>query len=118
MMIRQELFGKLKGFDEHFFMYMEDMEICFRAKKLGFSTYFYPDVNVLHKELGSSNRTFAVVNIYKGLLFFYKKHKSLLEYQIVKRLLFFKAIAAILIGFISRNNYLTVTYRKALRFIA
>lgn len=118
MMIRRELFGKLKGFDEHFFMYMEDMEICFRAKKLGFSTYFYPDVNVLHKELGSSNRTFAVVNIYKGVRFFYKKHKSLLEYQIVKRLLFFKAIVAILIGFISRNNYLTVTYRKALRFIA
>lgn len=118
MMIRQELFRKLKGFDEHFFMYMEDMEICFRAKKLGFSTYFYPDISILHKELGSSNRTFAVVNIYKGLLLFYKKHKSIMEYQIVKRLLFLKAIAAILIGFISRNDYLTVTYRKALRFTA
>lgn len=115
MMIRQELFEKLKGFDENFFMYIEDMEICFRAKKLGFSTYFYPDVSVLHKELGSSNRTFAIVNIYKGLLYFYKKHKTRFEYQLLRGLLLMKALLMVFLGSIVRNTYLISTYKKALK---
>lgn len=115
MMIRKELFEKLKGFDEHFFMYMEDMEICFRAKKFGFSTYFYPNVNVLHKELRSSNRAFAILHIYEGLLYFYKKHKSKLEYQLAKGLLLIKALLMILLGSVIRNSYLTSVYQKALR---
>jgi len=115
MMVRREIFRKLKGFDENFFMYMEDMEICFRAKKLGFSTYFYPDVSVLHKELGSSNRTFAIVHIYEGLLYFYKKHRGGFEYQLARGLLLIKALSAILLGSIVRNTYLTATYQKALK---
>src|SRR3989339_505111 len=62
---------------------MEDMEICFRANKLGFVTYFYPNVKLKHKSLGSSNRTFAIINIYKGILYFYSKHKTHLEYLVV-----------------------------------
>lgn len=117
MMIRQEIFRKLKGFDEHFFMYVEDMEICFRAKKLGFHTYFYPNVNVLHKELGSSNRAFAIMHIYEGLLYFYKKHKSELEYQLARGLLSVKALFMILLGYIIRNTYLTTTYQKAFKIL-
>lgn len=115
VMIRQELFEKLKGFDENFFMYMEDMEICFRAKKFGFSTYFYPSVNVLHKELGSSNRAFAILHIYEGLLYFYKKHKSGFEYQFARGMLLIKALFMILLGSVLRNTYLTTTYQKAFK---
>src|SRR3989344_2261404 len=64
MMIKKELFQKLSGFDEHFFMYIEDMELCFRAKKLGLLTYFYPDCRIRHVSLGSSNKSFAIINIY------------------------------------------------------
>lgn len=118
IMMRQKLFEKLKGFDENFFMYMEDMEICFRAKKLGFGTYFYPSVNVLHKELGSSNRAFAILHIYEGLLYFYKKHKSEFEYQLLRGLLLVKALFMILLGSIARNTYLISTYKRALRVLA
>lgn len=115
MMIRQELFEKLKGFDENFFMYMEDMEICFRAKKLGFGTCFYSNVSALHKGLGSSNRGFAIENIYKGLLHFYKKHKGVMQYDIVRLLLTIKALVAIFIGMLIQNKYLLATYKKALK---
>lgn len=115
MMIRRELFEKLSGFDEHFFMYIEDMELCFRARKLGFYTYFYPDLNLTHKELGSSNREFAVNQIYKGILHFYKKHQSFWQFIIVKFLLIAKALLAVSLGFITDNVYLKNTYTKALR---
>ena len=68
MMVRSKLFKSLNGFDENFFMYIEDMEFCYRAKKSGFETYFTPDVSISHTGHGSSNRAFAICNIYKGRL--------------------------------------------------
>lgn len=114
MMVRRDIFDKLEGFDENFFMYMEDMEICFRAKKLGFSTYFYPSLKLKHKSLGSSNRTFAIINIYKGVLHFYSKHKSHPEYLLVKTLLLAKAYFLILAGFLTFNSELKERYKKAI----
>lgn len=116
MMVKKTLFEKIKGFDEYFFMYVEDLELCFRIKKDGYRTSFYPEIKILHKELGSSNRSFAIINIYKGLLYFYKKHKSKLEFNIVKTILTIKAFVLIFFGRIFKNSYLVSTYEKALKF--
>jgi GT2 family glycosyltransferase len=116
LMIRKNIFEKLAGFDERIFMYTEDMELCYRAKLLGYKTYFYPDVNVIHQDLGSSNRSFAVVQIYKGVLYFFKKHRSNLELSLVKIMLYTKAVVAIMIGILTGNKYLTTTFRKAIQF--
>lgn len=114
LMVRESVFKKLKGFDENIFMYTEDMEFCYRANQHGFDVYFYPDITVYHKETGSSNRTFAIVHIYKNLLYFYKKHRSYPEYLFVKFLLRTKAMALIGIGKVKKNNYYIQTYEKAL----
>ncbi len=114
MMVRSDIFRKLSGFDEKLFMYIEDMEICFRAEKLGFSTYFYPNLILRHKSLGSGNRAFAIINIYKGILYFYKKHKTNLEYLVAKTLLTVKAKVLILVGFLTFNQDLRDRYRKAI----
>lgn len=115
MMIKKSLFEKLSGFDENFFMYIEDMEMCFRADKLGFKTYFYPDIKVVHKTLGSSSRDFAIINIYKGILYFYSKHKSHIEYIVAKVLLVAKAAFLIFVGIIGRSRGLKDRYEKALK---
>ena len=116
MMVRSEVFEKLSGFDEELFMYMEDMELCFRAKELGFKTYFYPNISLQHKQLGSGNRTFAIINIYKGILHFYRRHKSRFEYLIAKTLLFAKAAILIFVGILTANQNLSVRYKKAIKF--
>lgn len=115
MMVNKKLFNLIGGFDKNIFMYMEDMELSFRAKKKGIETYFYPDAKVMHKEYGSSNRAFAVLNIYKGLLYFYKKYKSSTEYGIVKFCLFVKAMLIYLLGKLSNNSYYVKTYGEALK---
>ena len=116
MMVRKNVFKKLKGFDENFFMYIEDMELCLRFKKIGYQTYFFENIKLMHKELGSSNRGFAINQIYKGLLYFYKKHKPYWQYLLVKTVLIGKALIAVLIGNLTNNTYLKNTYGKALRF--
>lgn len=114
MMVKRDLFNKIGGFDKNIFMYMEDMEICYRAKKNGYKTFFYPDVCVKHKEQGSSNRSFAVINIYKGILYFYKKHKSKPEYYIIRFALWLKAILIYILGRLINNEYYIKTYKEVL----
>jgi len=114
MMVRSDVFEKLTGFDEKFFMYVEDMEICYRAKKSDFLTYFYPNLSLRHKFLGSSNRTFAIINIYKGILHFYSMHRTYLEYLVAKTLLVAKAVILIMIGFLTFNPELRNRYRRAI----
>lgn len=114
MLIQKEVFSKLQGFDNNFFMYMEDVELCFRVKKLGYTVHLYPRASVIHAGQGSSNRSFAVQHIYKGLLYFYKKHKSPFEYNVVKSMLFTKALLLVAFGTITHNGYLRTTYKQAL----
>ncbi len=115
LMIKKSVFEKLGGFEKDIFMYLEDMELCFKAKKLGLSTYFYPEIMLYHKELGSSNRTFAISQIYKGILIFYKKHKSRQEYALAKLMLKGKAFILVVLGQIVNNKYLKETYGEALK---
>lgn len=117
MMVNKKLFNLIGGFDENIFMYMEDMEISYRAKKKRIETYFYPDSKVIHKEYGSSNRSFAILNIYKGLLYFYKKYKSGIEYSIVKSCLYVKAMLIYLLGKLTNNSYYVKTYGEALKIL-
>ncbi len=114
LMIKKDVYRELGGFDPHIFMYTEDMELCYRAKKAGYKVYFYPEIQVFHADQGSSNRTFAIINIYKNLLYFYKKHRSAQEYIFVKSLLWLKAVSLVIIGRITHNEYLIDTYEKAL----
>lgn len=115
MMVKKELFEKFGGFDENFFMYVEDMEICFRVKKSGLLVNFFPNIKISHVSHGSSNRKFAIVNIYKGLLYFYKKHKSFWQYIILRCMLLTKALISIAAGILSGNKNLIDTYSNALK---
>lgn len=117
LMIRRSLFEKISGFDKEIFMYMEDVDICYRVKKAGMLVYYYPNVTIIHMGQGSTNRKFAVVNIYKGLMYFYKKHMPQWQTKVIELLLRFKAIVLIRLGKAIHNNYLLTTYEEALKAI-
>ena len=50
----KKLFSKVEGFDEGFFMYLEDLDFCMRARERGHSVYFYPRAQLQHFGGGSS----------------------------------------------------------------
>lgn len=45
---RREAFAEVRGFDENFFMYYEDADICRRLGKKGWSTLLQPATTVIH----------------------------------------------------------------------
>jgi GT2 family glycosyltransferase len=48
LLIRRSLFSRMKGFDERFFMYMEDTDLCYRLRTLGYRNYFVPTAGAVH----------------------------------------------------------------------
>lgn len=107
-------YQKLNGFDKSIFMYMEEVDLLYRAKKIGLNTYFYPKSQIIHLGSASSGgKTFPIHQVYKGFLFFYKKHYSFLSLLILKIILKVKATAGYLIGIFKNDKYLIETYGKA-----
>ncbi len=58
MVVRRECWDKLQGFDERFFMYCEDVDICWRAHQAGWHVRYMPMTSVQH-HIGKST-DFAV----------------------------------------------------------
>jgi N-acetylglucosaminyl-diphospho-decaprenol L-rhamnosyltransferase len=52
--VRRSVFEELKGFDERFFMYLEDVDFSLRARRHGWRTYYLAEAQAFHKEGGSS----------------------------------------------------------------
>ncbi len=46
--VRRRVFQELKGFDERFFMYFEDLDFAYRAKKAGWRSYYLADTKAIH----------------------------------------------------------------------
>jgi GT2 family glycosyltransferase len=77
MVIRREVFDRLHGFDTEYFMYYEDADICFRARKEGYKVFFNPEINVLHYIRGSrTDEQLFYEQFYNSKLLFFKKHFS------------------------------------------
>jgi GT2 family glycosyltransferase len=48
MMLSRKALEKVKGFDEAFFMYAEDIDLSCRIIKAGFKNYYFPDTSIIH----------------------------------------------------------------------
>ena len=78
LMIRRSLWRELGGFDEGFFFYGEDADLCRRALERGAETWYLHSAGALH-EGGASTaalRTNAAIEGYRAALLFIRKHGS------------------------------------------
>lgn len=53
--IEAKLFRELGGFDDRFFMYYEDIDLCYRAKQAGHQAYWTQQITIWHYEGGSES---------------------------------------------------------------
>jgi len=80
MMIRRDVFEMLRGFDEGFFLYQEDVDLCYRVKLEGYYVYHLPDVRIMHYfEHSTKKRPYLrVISKHRSLYRFLKKTKRLM----------------------------------------
>lgn len=76
LLIRHEIFKQLGGFDDDFFMYCEDVDLCLRVKKLGLDLLKNDDLEVYHFGGASEpNHNYDYyLRYYKSRFLFAKKH--------------------------------------------
>jgi GT2 family glycosyltransferase len=104
MFWRTSVLKALQGFDEAFFMYGEDDDLCYRVQNTDFSIRYFPPAKMLHFK-GESERDMSLKSLKKmnrGLAQFFTKHYKN-SYNIFSR-------ALISIAFNSRTvvQYLTL----------
>jgi GT2 family glycosyltransferase len=78
MMVRRELLISLGGFDEHFFMYGEDIDLSYRILQSGYQNYYLGYCRIIHFK-GESSRKQSIPYIqsfYGAMVVFVQKHYS------------------------------------------
>lgn len=78
MMIRREAFDAVHGFNESFFMYSEEVDLCYRLHTAGWQIHFAPVATILHigEASTSQHRIEMGVRLYRSMRLFYRLHYS------------------------------------------
>ncbi|HEY5159828.1 MAG TPA: glycosyltransferase family 2 protein [Gaiellaceae bacterium] len=77
MLMRRKALDEVGLFDEGYWMYMEDLDLCYRFAQAGWLTWYDPDANVIHIKAGSSGQYRSLRLNYAfhyGMFRFYRKH--------------------------------------------
>lgn len=75
ILIKSELIRKIGGFDNEFFLLLEDTELCVRAQKAGYRTVFCPSSKIYHKEgISGEKSPNPLYYMYRNRILFLKKH--------------------------------------------
>lgn len=76
MFIPKKVLDKAGLFDEDYFMYGEDLDLCFRIKKNGYKIFYFPEVTTIHFKGESTRKTNLsyVNNFYGAMKIFVRKN--------------------------------------------
>jgi len=80
MIVRRDLFHRLSGLDERFFMYCEDGDFCYRAWQAGLKTVLVPDAVVTHIGGVSTPRAVALLNGMIGRYLLHSRYRYTCKY--------------------------------------
>jgi GT2 family glycosyltransferase len=76
--LRRRAFEQVGGFDPSFFLYGEELDLCYRLRRAGWDIRFTPAAAIVHHEGTSSERRRAAIErrVYSSLVHFYRRHYS------------------------------------------
>ena len=90
MLIKHDVFLKIGMFDENYFLYTEDTDLCLRTIKAGYKIFVSPQSKIFHKVSSSTkNRNTALPLYYttRNRLYFAKKNFSKIYFLTVTYIL-------------------------------
>jgi len=110
MMMSKASFENIGGFDEEYFLHVEDIDVCRRARELGGQVVFHPKASVMHYGSTSDVRRQKVEwEKLKGFVYYFRKYSHGLSGKIVA----FASIPFMTLAIMGRAWYLVL--RKAFK---
>jgi hypothetical protein len=99
--IGKQVFNEVSGFDDKYFLYVEEVDLCYQIKKNGYSNIYFPIEAVIHHNRASSTgKKTAVIFTHHNLLYFFKKHHGNLSASVIYLLFILKSCIYSVVGFI------------------
>lgn len=106
--IRRDIFREIGGFDENFFLYFEEFDLCNRVKKLGYKIYIVPEAKVKHLwEVSTKRAGFDIKKIFqKSRFYYFKKYNGLIPALIVEVFTRLNKVQMLLIAILALGMFL------------
>lgn len=82
LLLRREMLDELGGFDEHFRLYGEDIDLCYRAAKAGWERWYVPHALATHRYAAEIDRKLLTRHTlwqWRGIARFVRKHPERLR---------------------------------------
>lgn len=76
MLMHRKTFEQVGGFTDAYFMYAEDLDLCYKVQKAGLINYYYGPAKVLHYGGKSSNPERATPMKWKSITLFFELHRG------------------------------------------
>ncbi len=91
VMARRDVLKGIGYFDESYFMYGEDVDLCYRIKKAGWQVWYLPEAEIIHYGGGSSGRIAETAAIYDRISItkFLRKRHGILMAVVYRVMCFF-----------------------------
>lgn len=126
MMIRRKCFDECNGMNENYDFYAEDIDICWRARKLGWKVVFSPSIHITHLRGASSTQKSFInytVRQFKAKFQFMKEHRNIRQAQHYKKLIEVIALQrfffySIISSFMPLNKHILRKRQAYLNYIA
>lgn len=111
MLLPSKLFLDINGFDDDYFMYGEDMDICWVIKNMGYKVFYYVDTEIYHIFGQSSKQInyWREVKTSSALKLFLRKRRGK-AYEIIFRIL------KIILNTINILVYILFSFNKEYRY--
>lgn len=115
LLVRRSALEEAGFFDENFFLYFEDIDLCVRLRKNGYRLVFDPRVLVLHlgQASTSAQRLLSRIEYRRSQIYFYKKHNSRLSLFLLK--IYLKVSFAFWTFFVLRRREEKVLWREKVK---
>lgn len=100
LILRREALEQVGLLDEDYFMYSEEVDLCYRLRQRGWKVYWVPEAVVTHHG-GQSTRQMArsmFLRLYQGKLLFFRKHHGQLAYLVYKLIILSASLARLALG--------------------
>lgn len=129
LMIKKSVFRELNGFDEDFWMYYEDVDLCKRVRDAGGKSVHFKNITIEHNHGGSTRKDPVTTGLTKSEVMISRhiyigKHKTGLTRSLIQSFLVVNnlisgippALAGLLIFFNSRLFAYTIKYAMLLQY--
>ena len=102
LFVKKEIYNEVGGYDEDYFLFYEDADLCRKFMDHGYKIYFFPGSRIIHLKGENANPSYQSSTYYfvkDSQLLYYNKHADIFNRILLRIYLFFRFLLLSLLTF-------------------